>query len=395
MTTHSSSVHDVIVVGARAAGASTAMLLARRGHRVLVLDRSAHGSDTLSTLATMRVGVMLLQRWGLVDRLEAAGTPPIDAVTFDYADRDPVRVELGDPLYAARRTVLDTILADAATEAGADVRRGVHVTGLVRDAHGVVRGVRARHPDGRVVEHRARLVVGADGRNSRVAREVDAEITHRGTVAASSSYTFLEGLDTDGVEWLYGHGVTAGIIPTNDGQACVFAGADADRFARELRFDLEAGFERVLAEVSPDAARRVAAARRTAPVRGFPGQPGWLRRPHGPGWALVGDAGYFKDPATAHGIADALRDAELLARAADDGLMGRVPMAEAMAGYEAVRDDLSLPLFEVTEAIAASDWTLDELAALHLDLSAAMKREVVHLQAIHAGEAATAASAAA
>ncbi len=372
--------HDVIVVGARPAGASTAMLLARRGHRVLLLDRSAHGSDTLSTLAIMRAGVLLLERWGLLDRLEATGTPPLHRVTFDYGDRPPVRVDLRAPLYAPRRTVLDALLADAAAGAGAEVRHGVHVTALTRDHHGHVHGVVARDATGTETEIRAQLVVGADGRRSTVAEQVDAPATRQGAVSAASIYTFVRGLDTDGLEWLYAPGATAGIIPTTGDEACVFVGTGTPRFLDELRGDLAEAHARLLAEVSPSAAARVAAAERTGPFRGFPGEPGWLRRPHGPGWALVGDAGYYKDPATAHGIADALRDAHLLAAAADDGLTGRRPMAEAMGDYEAVRDDLSLPLFRATEAIAVPAWTLDELAALHLDLSAAMKREVDHLQ---------------
>jgi flavin-dependent dehydrogenase len=372
--------YDVAIIGARPAGASTAMLLARRGHRVLVLDRTRRGSDTLSTLAIMRVGVLLLERWGLLDRLLDAGTPPLHAVTFDYGDRPPVRVDLAAPLIAPRRTVLDAMLADAAAEAGADVRHGVHATGLLRDRAGRVIGVRALDRDGSESEVQARLVVGADGRGSLVAHEVAAPVTRQGSVAAAAMYTFVRGVETDGLEWLYAPGASAGIIPTTAGEACVFVGTDPDRYLRELRSDQEGGFMRLLQEVSPAAAERVGSAERTAPVRGFPGQVGWLRRPHGPGWALVGDAGYFKDPATAHGIADALRDAHLLAEAADDGLTGRRPMAEAMASYERVRDELSVPLFEVTERIAVPTWTLDELADLHRELSAAMKREVVHLE---------------
>jgi flavin-dependent dehydrogenase len=370
--------YDVVVVGARPAGASTAMLLARAGHRVLVLDRSAHGSDTLSTLAIMRAGVLLLERWGVLDRATTA-TPPLHSVTFDYGDRPPVRVGVAAPLYAPRRTVLDAALADAAAEAGAEVRRGVTVTGLTRAVGGCVTGVVVREPDGREAEVRARLVVGADGRRSVVARDVGAPVTLQGTVAASTIYTLVRGLETDGLEWLYGPGASAGIIPTTDGEACVFVGTDADRFARELRFDMPGAFAELLARVSPSAAERVAAAERTGPYRGFPGQPGWLRRPHGPGWALVGDAGYFKDPATAHGIADALRDAHLLARAADEGLSGRRRMAAAMADYELVRDDLSRPLFEATESIATVRWSIDELVERHLALSAAMQREVAFL----------------
>jgi menaquinone-9 beta-reductase len=383
---------DAIIIGARPAGAATAMLLARRGHRVLVLDRARRGSDTLSTHALMRAGVVQLERWGLLDRLVAAGTPPIGRVSFRYADRH-VPIDLGEPLYAPRRTVLDPMLADAAEEAGAQVHYGSRVEHLLTDAMGRVRGVRATSPSGRSVDLSATVTIGADGRRSLVAREVGAEVTHAGRRAASAIYGYVEGVtsDHDGVEWLYAPGVAGGLIPTNDGQHCAFVAAPARRFADELRFDLEAAFARVLAEVSPEAASRVAAGRRVGPLRGFPGVPGWLRRPYGDGWALVGDAGYFKDPQTAHGVADALRDAELLARAVDDGIAGRAPMDLALREYERVRDELSLPLFEVTEAIAGFDWTLQELGRQHRALSVAMQREVEHLTALDLRETVVAA----
>jgi menaquinone-9 beta-reductase len=383
---------DAIIIGARPAGAATAMLLARRGHRVLVLERARRGSDTLSTHALMRAGVVQLERWGLLDRLVAAGTPPIGRVSFRYADRH-VPIDLGEPLYAPRRTVLDPMLADAAEEAGAQVHYGSRVEHLLTDAMGRVRGVRATSPSGRSVDLSATVTIGADGRRSLVAREVGAEVTHAGRRAASAIYGYVEGVtsDHDGVEWLYAPGVAGGLIPTNDGQHCAFVAAPARRFADELRFDLEAAFARVLAEVSPEAASRVAAGRRVGPLRGFPGVPGWLRRPYGDGWALVGDAGYFKDPQTAHGVADALRDAELLARAVDDGLAGRAPMDLALREYERVRDELSLPLFEVTEAIAGFDWTLQELGLQHRALSVAMQREVEHLTALDLRETVVAA----
>src|SRR5262245_25194134 len=129
--------YDAIIVGARVAGAATAMLLARAGMRVLVVERSAPGSDTLSTHALMRAGVMQLHRWGVLDRVVKAGTPPIRKTTFHYGsevfsvaikERDGV-----DALYAPRRTVLDAALAGAAREAGADVVHRATVTGLLYD----------------------------------------------------------------------------------------------------------------------------------------------------------------------------------------------------------------------------------------------------------------------
>lgn len=371
---------DAIIVGARPAGAATAMLLARRGHRVLMLDRARRGSDTLSTHALMRAGVLQLDRWGLLDRIVAAGTPPIGRVTFRYGDRD-VPIDLAAPLYAPRRTVLDPVLSDAAADAGAQVQFGARVQQLLTDDTGRIRGVRATGPGGRSVDLTATLTIGADGMRSLVAREVDAPVTRAGRAASCFVYGYVEGLrtDHDGIEWLYGPAASAGLIPTNGGRHCVFVGAPTERFHRELRFDLDGAFDRLLAEASPDAARRVAAARRIGRLRGFPGTPGWLRRPHGPGWALVGDAGYFKDPQTAHGLSDALRDAELLARAVDEAMTGRRSMDATLREYERVRDELSLDMLTASDAVARFDWTFDELAVQHRAMSDAMKAEVVHL----------------
>lgn len=370
---------DVVIVGGRVAGAATARLLARLGWDVLVLDRTPYGSDTLSTHALMRGAVVQLDRWGLLDRVIAAGTPAIDCVRFDYAGRR-FPIHLDEPLYAPRRTVLDAILADAAEEAGARVRRGVHVTDLLRDRAGRVVGVRTRDHDG-VDEIRARVVVGADGRTSSVARAVEAPVTLRGRGRGATIYGHVRGMEARDIEWLYAPGVAAGIIPTNDDEACVFIGASRDRFLGELRHDLDDGFHRVLGEASPDALARVTAAELHRPLRGYPGLSGWLRRPWGPGWALVGDAGSFKDPWAAHGLTDALRDAELLALALDGALADPRDERAHLAGYERARDELSLPIFAAAEGLGSFSWTLDELAQHHLALSEAMQREVAAIEA--------------
>src|SRR5690349_8459397 len=176
--------YDVIVVGARVAGAATAMLLARAGRRVLLLDRARYGTDTLSTHALMRGSVLLLSRWGLLDRITDAGTPPIRETRFDYGT-DDVRVTIkptpGVPaLYAPRRTLLDAVLVDAAAEAGAQVRFGVRITGLIRDGRGRVVGVHGHDRTGGEVGARAGLVVGADGHRSTVAREAGARTLRTG-----------------------------------------------------------------------------------------------------------------------------------------------------------------------------------------------------------------------
>lgn len=375
------SSHDVVIVGARAAGAATALLLARAGHDVLVVDRARYGSDTLSTHALMRGGVLQLERWGLLDRIVAEGTPPVHRVTFDYGGA-PVVIDVPAPLYAPRRTVLDRVLVDAAREAGADVRFGVDVRGVRFDGEGSVRGVSARDADGAAVGCDATLTIGADGSRSRVARAVGAPTTTAAVHAAASIYGHYTDVPADGYEWNFGAHAASGAIPTNDGRTVVFVGSSSERFHRELRWDRPAAMRSLLAEVSPDLGERVAAGRLDGPLRAFPGMPGWLRRPFGHGWALVGDAGHFKDPLTAHGLSDALRDAELLAHAVDEGLTGAMPMAAALAGYERVRDDLSSELFHVTDAIASFDWRLPKLQELHTQLSAAMQEEARFLRAL-------------
>jgi flavin-dependent dehydrogenase len=369
--------YDTIVVGARCAGAATAMLLARSGQRVLVVDRSPYGGDTLSTHALMRGGVLQLHRWGLLERIVAAGTPPIRRTVFDYG-HEVVDVTIKprdgvDALYAPRRTVLDRVLVDAALEAGAEFCFGVTVTGLRRDATGAVTGIEGRDARGRPVATGAALTVGADGIRSTVAARVGAPVERRGQGATAVIYRYVAGVASDAYEWHYRPGLVGGIIPTNGGDACIFAGTTPQRF-RPMRGDVGRGMDDILTAVDPRLAARVAGGRPASAVRSFPGVPAHLRTAHGPGWALVGDAGYFKDPITAHGITDALRDAELLSRAI---IAGR-----DLAAYQAERDALSHALFSASDAVASYAWSGQEAPALVRAMSAAMNAEVDALLAL-------------
>src|SRR5215218_9216258 len=355
--------YDVIVVGARAAGAATALLLARAGFDVLVVDRSRYGADTLSTHALMRAGVVQLHRWGLLDAVIAAGTPPVRTTTFTYAD-DEVAVAVKpahgvDALYAPRRTVLDPILVDAAAAIGVTVRHGIRVTDVTRDERGRVNSVTGRDEEGRPVGWRARWVIGADGIHSVVAASVDAPIEVQGTGATAAVYGYWAGLRTSGYEWVFRPGAAAGVIPTNDDLACVFVLSTPERIGRG-GFD---AFHAVVADASAPLAARLADAVPPAGVRTFTGLAGYLRRPYGPGWALVGDAGYWKDPIGAHGLSVALRDAELLARAIRAAADG-APEADAFADYHATRDRLSMPLFSVVDAVAGLRWTDEQIPGL-------------------------------
>jgi len=366
--------YDVVVAGARAAGASTAMLLARAGLDVLVVDPMRRGSDTLSTHALMRGAVLQLHRWGLLEALRDADTPRIEATTFHYGDdattvlikpRDGV-----DGLYAPRRTVLDRVLVDAAIGSGARVAFGVSLSELVRDGSGRVVGAEIRSADGRSRTVRTDVVIGADGLRSRVARLVGARVTREIRSSTASIYGYVPGLPRHAFEWHYGPALGMGTIPTNHGDACVFASTAPSRFHAERAEGLEPLFRSIVEALSPELWAHIEALPEPPRLRGFAGAPTMLREAWGPGWALVGDAGYFKDPLTAHGITDALRDAELLAGAVLAGT------DEALAAYEATRDALSRDVMEVTAEIASLRWTLAELKELHLELSRAMSDEV-------------------
>ena len=374
--------YDVVVVGGRAAGSATAMLLARAGHRVLVLDRTRRGSDTLSTHALLRGAVLQLVRWGLADEIIAAGTPVIPEVVFRYPDDDlTLAVDPVGPLaglVAPKRTVLDRILAEAAEAAGAELCFDTPVDRLLHDETGRITGAAGRRGDERF-EVTAPLTIGADGVRSSVARAVRAPTRHLGRHATGLAYAYFEGLETSGYEWCWAPGRAAGIIPTNDGHAVVFVSVPADQFRHLLAADVTSGLHRVLAEVRPDVADRVRAARLVGRTRSFPGLPGHVRTSHGPGWALVGDAGYWKDPISAHGLTDALRDAELLAGAVGRVLTGVADETEAMTAYQAARDALSMDLFRIVDEMAGLRWSVPEIKSLLVDLSGAMAAEVHHL----------------
>ena len=366
--------HDVVVVGARCAGAATAMLMARSGKNVLVIDKRAYGTDTNSTHALMRGAVMQLGRWGLIDKIKTTGAPAIRKTSFHYGT-NVVEVDVkpqgaADGLYAPRRYVLDRLLVDAARKTGATFMFGCSLVDLIRDEKGRVIGAIIRNDRGETLRVRAGTIVGADGVKSKVARLAGAETTRAGKSASGVVYGYWRGATLDGSHWCYRRGTATGAIPTNDGAACVFAAVPQEQFGAIYRPDMAAGYHKVLRWTAPWMADWVEAAESCGKLRGFGGIAGFVRKPFGPGWALVGDAAYFKDPLTAHGITDAFRDAELLALAVEKGT------PEAFQTYQELRDLLSQPLFDITDRIASFDWNLEDLGDLHYRLSEIMKAEV-------------------
>jgi flavin-dependent dehydrogenase len=342
--------YDAIIVGARAAGSPTAMLLARLGHRVLLVDRATFPSDTLSTHYIHQPGVARLKRWGLLERLVATGCPPSRELTFDVGQfaltGAPLPSDGVAEAYAPRRTVLDALLLQATAEAGAEVRTGFAVDELVFE-DGAVVGVRS----GDSVE-RARVVIGADGRNSFVARTVQAAEYDARPGLACAYYTYWGGVEGGDVELYPREGrMVMGGARTNDELCIVIVFWPRDEF-HAVRANVEKSFHEALS-LAPPLAERLATGERADRFYGVGDLPFYYRKPYGPGWALVGDAGYHKDPITAQGIADAFRDAGLLADALDAGFTGTRPLDEALAGYERIRNEETRPLYELTYEFAS------------------------------------------
>ena len=342
---------DVIVVGARCAGSPTAMLLARRGCRVLLVDRTAFPSDTISTHVIHPLGAAKLKSWGLLDKLIRTGCPAIETYSFDFG---PIKIS-GRPgtadlpsAYCARRTILDKLLADAAVDAGADLREAFSVSELLVE-DGQVVGVRGRTSEGATVTEHAEIVIGADGRRSRVAEAVHAESYHQKPPLLAPCYSYWSNLPLHEFATYSRPYRGFAMAPTHDGLTMIVGGwphAELDR----VKDDLETHFYEIL-DLVPDVAERVRDAKREAPFAGVP-TPNYFRKPFGPGWALVGDAGYLRDPITAQGISDAFRDAEQFAAAFDEFSSGARSYDDAMRDYQRKRDEAVLPMYEMTCGLA-------------------------------------------
>jgi flavin-dependent dehydrogenase len=346
--------YDAIVVGARCAGSPTAMLLARRGYRVLLLDRAGFPSDALSTHYVHQPGVARLKRWGLVDEVVASNCPPATRQRVDFG---PFALEGTPPPsdgvaegYAPRRRVLDAILVEAAVAAGAELREHFAVEELLVDGDRVT-GVRGRSAGGAAVAETASIVVGADGLRSAVARMVDAPAYDARPPLTCAFYSYWDGVPVAGPELYVRPDRTLITSPTNDGLTILIVFWPNAAF-EEVSADVEGAYMAAV-DLAPALAERIRAGRRAERFHGTADLPFFFRKPHGPGWALVGDAGYHKDPITAQGIADAFRDAELLADAVDDGLSGRRPLEDALAEYQRCRDEAVRPIYEMTYQFAS------------------------------------------
>ena len=353
--------HDVVIVGGRCAGAPLALQLARAGHRVLIVDRTRFPSDTMSTHFIQSPGIARLARWGLLDQVLDTNCPTITRALFVIGGtRTDTDIPL-DPslpgLAAPRRYVLDKILVDAAVAAGAELAEGVLVDSLIRDDDRVV-GISGHTSEGDF-EARARFVVGADGRNSVVARETGAPtIQDLGGVSAGY-YSYFRNLEESGpIELYLEDGLFGVVFPTNDGLTGIGLAWPESEFS-SIKKDVDGTFMAALERLG-DLGQRVQEAERVERYVGSGSLPNYVRQVHGSGWALVGDAAYHKDPAPADGITDAFRAAEYLAEALDDVLSGNEDEGTALERYQQRHNEYALPLLEAAVRVARFDLTPKE-----------------------------------
>jgi 2-polyprenyl-6-methoxyphenol hydroxylase-like FAD-dependent oxidoreductase len=355
---------DVIVVGMRCAGSPTAMLLARKGYRVLAVDRATFPSDTVSTHILHPLGVAALSRWGLLDHLIATGCPPIHTYAYDFG---PFSIE-GAPGtdeapvgYCPRRTILDQQLVEAAAQAGAEIREGFTVEEiLIEDGRAV--GIKGHSAHGGSTSERAPVVVGADGLRSVVADAVRPDRYDEKPILLAAYYSYWSGLPMDGRLENYVRDLRGfAAAPTHDGLTMVIAGWPYAEFA-ENKKDIEGHYLKTIA-LAPAFADRLRGARQEERFVGA-AVPNYFRKPYGPGWVLVGDAGYNRDFITAQGIMDAFHDAELCAAALDNALSGAKPFDAAMTEYQRARDARVKAMYDFTCQLATLEPPPPELRQL-------------------------------
>ncbi|ADD40860.1 NAD(P)/FAD-dependent oxidoreductase [Stackebrandtia nassauensis] len=344
---------DAIVVGARCAGSPTAMLLARAGHRVLLLDRAAFPSDTLSTHLIHQPGVAALDRWGLLDKLRDTGCPPLEKAVYEVAD---VRLEGCSrgvdghrAAYSPRRHILDAILVDAAVAAGAELRQNCRITGLLRDEDGRVTGVSGVH-QGRRFTERARLVIGADGMRSSVARLIKAPYTATDPKLTCAYYSYWADVPAD-LELYEQPGSWVAAVPTHD--ATLVLTYFPQQCFRQVRADASRAHLDRVKDTAPQLFERLRGKKRLERLRGTGDQRNFIRQATGPGWALVGDAGHHKDSITARGISDAFFQAEALVRNIAEPLTEDPDLLDkALRRYARERDGALTPGYESTLTVA-------------------------------------------
>jgi 2-polyprenyl-6-methoxyphenol hydroxylase-like FAD-dependent oxidoreductase len=348
--------YDAIVVGARCAGAPTATLLARKGYEVLMVDRATFPSDTVSTHFVHAPGVAALERWGMREPLASSGCPLIRKYSFDFGpftiEGTPNAVDGIDEAYCPRRLVLDAMLVNAAAEAGVEVREGFSVDEVLIEDETVI-GIRGKEPGSTAITEHAKVVIGADGRNSLVAKAVRPEQYNDKPPVSPAFYSYWSNVGSSGFEVYVRDRRGMAAFPTHENLTLVIVGLPEDDF-NAARNDVEGTFLRTVEQAAP-LAERIRGGTREERFHAATDLAGYFRKPYGAGWALVGDAGYHLHPITAQGMTDAFLDAERLSDALDSAFAGRSSYDDALANYQAVRDEHAMPMYEMTFDFAQVD----------------------------------------
>jgi 2-polyprenyl-6-methoxyphenol hydroxylase-like FAD-dependent oxidoreductase len=363
--------HDAIVVGARCAGSAIAMLLARRGYTVLLLDRDTFPSDMpMSTHFVHQRGVACLARWGLRDSVVATESPAVSRFDIDVGpfalsgSPPPVDGEISG--FAPRRILLDEILVRAAVSNGAELRDGCRVEALLTDDDHIT-GVKAVTSTGTTFSERARVVVGADGPSSRVAAEVQAPEYNSKPALQGTAWIYWSDVPLERLELHLRDYEAIYAFPSSNGSTLIGANWSIDRF-RAARRDIETSYFDVLRRAAPELGERVGRVKRVDDKVYIGSTRNFFRKACGPGWVLLGDAHYKKDPCTAQGITDAFCDAELLAEAIDQGLRGDRDLLHALEDYETARVAWATPFYELTCQMATFAPPPPEMLAIYTAL---------------------------
>ncbi|MGW1993900.1 NAD(P)/FAD-dependent oxidoreductase [Embleya sp. NPDC001921] len=339
--------YDVIVIGARCAGSPAAMLFAQQGYRVLLLEKARFPQDTLSSHYIHQPGVALLGRWGLLDKLRDTGCTPINQESYQgpgvRLDGFSLPVDGYRTTYAPRRFVLDPILADGAVAAGVEFRESCAVTDLVFEDDRVV-GVRYSTPGGAEATDRARLVVGADGMRSLVARKVGAPNVVEHPRMSCVYYSYWAGVPA-GFELYERPGRWIATLPTNDDLTLIMTYFPQDEFTK-VRTAVEPAYLEAVRSTSPELSERMSAGKRVEQMYGTGHQENYFRKAYGPGWVLLGDAVHHKDSITARGITDAFIQAQSLTDRIGERLHDETALKAALRRYENDLTDNFLNLYQ-------------------------------------------------
>jgi 2-polyprenyl-6-methoxyphenol hydroxylase-like FAD-dependent oxidoreductase len=336
--------YDVVVVGGRCAGAPLATLLARAGLSVTLVEQATFPRDTLSTHVFQTSALAFLNRLGVLSALQATGAPIVnraDVRVEGFFLQGPAPQQPGDVggYMSVRRMLLDPILLEAAAAAGTEVFMGAKMTALVKDG-GRVTGVRVTR-NGSEQALKAKLVVGADGRNSTVATLAGSRKYNPTPNERFFYWSFYEDAEPGPEPTLVFHRWSGNFVfgvPADSGLYQVAVLPELSELPR-FRRNLEESFLEYARRCEP-VAHAISGARRVGKIFGALRWEGFFREATGPGWVLVGDAGHFKDPCPGQGIQDALRQVENLAPAII-GAISTSPSAldEALARWARWRDE--------------------------------------------------------